>query len=64
MFDTQGGETLLRSIAIAKKGGWVVSIGSIPHAARDGRVGLTVVGNSGLLHRRIANARRWPNRAA
>jgi alcohol dehydrogenase len=30
VFDTQGGETLTRSIAIAKKGGWVVSIGSVP----------------------------------
>ncbi len=30
VFDTQGGDILLRSIAVAKRGGWVVSIGGIP----------------------------------
>jgi alcohol dehydrogenase len=32
VFDTQGGEILLRSIPVAKKGGWVVSIGGSPTA--------------------------------
>lgn len=30
VFDTQGGDVLMRSINVAKRGGWVVSIGSIP----------------------------------
>ncbi len=30
VFDTQGGDVLTRSITVAKRGGWVVSIGSIP----------------------------------
>jgi alcohol dehydrogenase len=32
VFDTQGGETLLRSIEVAKRGGHVITIGGIPTA--------------------------------
>ena len=32
MFDTQGGETLLRSFSTVKRGGCIVSIGGLPDA--------------------------------
>lgn len=60
VFDTQGGETLLRSFAAVKPGGVVVTVGGMPDGkfARAWGLGLPLVWLLGLLHRKIDRAAR------